>query len=623
MSDEPPPPSPKRSLSWFRGILACLVVLGLGAAFLFWAWSQQPQAIAPPGEAEVSTVSADQGTLSGDHFDHPERDGWKTEAFSNQASAQLKTLAKRIVQDDLQPQQLSDLLAADFQCTPLRPDPLKEVFADQGIRVLRPDSLPTKTSDSQSTELVEALNGLLAPFGKRSGLRLAFKIVGVNLRSAGASTTVRTEVFGELPSGSVQQVATWRCQWTEPNATSKTSPKLKSIQLKAFEEVQVSRPSRTLYADCTEAVLGKNSSYREQLKPGANDWLNWLDATLTHETFGFHGLALGDVNGDGLEDIYLCQMGGLPNRLFLQNADGTVTENSQAAGVDWLDPSHAALLLDLDNDGDQDLVFSTDVGLIFLENDGTGHFSQRFFAKGDLAYTLAAADYDGDGDIDLYTCVYYGEGRRPGQLATPVPYHDATNGGSNILWRNDIQENNWQFTDVTAEVGLDFQNTRWSLAAAWEDYDNDGDPDLYLANDFGRNSLYRNFEGRFVDVASLTTAEDNAFGMSVAWGDYNRDGYFDVYISNMFSAAGNRVTRQRQFKKNEDSRLRGRLQYLARGNSLLENTAGKGFRDESLPSGTTMGRWAWSSQFVDVNNDGWEDLPVANGYLTNELPHDL
>ena len=204
-----------------------------------------------------------------------------------------------------------------------------------------------------------------------------------------------------------------------------------------------------------------------------------------------------------------------------------------------------------------------------------------------------------------------------------MPYHDANNGNENHLLSN---LGNWQFSDVTQKVALDQDNTRYSLSASWEDFDNDGDMDLYVANDFGRNCLYRNdysTTGQFVNIAPQAGVEDLSAGMGVSWGDYNNDGLMDLYVSNMFSSAGNRVAYQRQFRTADDSRTRADFQRHARGNSLFENAGDGTFRDITLDAEVAMGRWAWGSLFADINNDGWRDLLVTNGLATNEDTDDL
>ena len=181
----------------------------------------------------------------------------------------------------------------------------------------------------------------------------------------------------------------------------------------------------------------------------------------------------------------------------------------------------------------------------------------------------------------------------------------------------------WKFQNVVADIGLDENNTRFSFAAAWEDYDNDGDLDLYVANDYGRNNLYRNDDGRFSDQAAAAGVEDTSFGMSTAWGDYNQDGLMDLYVANMYSSAGNRVTYQRRFRAGEGEQIRKQMQYLARGNSLFKNSGDGVFEDVSEDANVMMGRWSWGSKFVDINNDSWEDLVVTNGYITGHDKQDL
>ena len=235
--------------------------------------------------------------------------------------------------------------------------------------------------------------------------------------------------------------------------------------------------------------------------------------------------------------------------------------------------------------------------------------------------SLTAADFDEDGDLDVFACCY--SNRISTQImGRPIPYHDANNGGRNVLFRND---QDWRFQDVTRAVGLDQNNRRFSFAAAWEDYDNDGDLDLYVANDYGRNNLFRNDEAHFVDVAAQLGVEDMSAGMSVSWGDVNLDGWMDLYVSNMWSSAGNRIAFQRQFKSLGRSRNATTLPATrARQLAVCKSwTAANRFEDVSLAAGVTMGRWAWASRLVDVNNDGLEDLFVVNGFITQEDTSDL
>ena len=311
-----------------------------------------------------------------------------------------------------------------------------------------------------------------------------------------------------------------------------------------------------------------------------------------------------------------------PTNSSLRQPDGSLVDISRQAAVDWLDSTRSALFVDLDNDSDQDLILTLVTSVVIHENTGDSFRVAKRLTSNSRLFSINAIDYDSDGDLDLFTCGYSGAGQiRPDDIfASPMPYHDANNGAPNALLRN---EGSFQFTDVTTETGLNQNNLRFALASAWEDFDNDGDPDLYVANDFGRNNLYRNDNGIFTDIAATAGVEDIGPGMSAAWGDANNDGLPDLYVSNMFSSAGSRITRQQQFKPNANEEDLTGFKRHARGNSLFINNGNGTFTDQAKTSHTMIGRWAWGSLFTDFNNDGWQDLYVTNGFVTADHLDDL
>ncbi len=569
-------------------------------------------------------------------IDDPTKDGWTTEAFSEQAGQQLDRLGQFLVDGASHaPSALADLVTDDFSCAPLAPAELEQVYRDEVLEVVRaaPVSESGKRASTETPRgpraLASALGGILAPLRDVQNTRFKFKIFRVNRQEHTVITEQYFSLSARTPDGAVEQHATWTINWQI--VAQDAPPKLSRIEVVDFEQVR-SKHAAPWFSDYTAAMLHRNECYGSQFQRGYNHWAQRVQDTRYFSLLGAPALAVGDVNGDGLEDLFVGQETGLPNRLFVQLEDGTLRDDSAAAGVDWLDGSRGALLLDLDNDGDQDLALAIVGGVVLAANDGQARFEIRaVLPTDDDTMSLCAADYDNDGDLDLYVCVYSPNdeaGQSPTRSSIAASnqfvFHDANNGGRNSLWRNDTAKpDEWQFKNVTTETGLDENNRRYSLAAAWEDYDNDGDQDLYVANDFGRNNLYRNDAGKFVDVAQAAAAEDSSPGMSVSWADYNRDGHVDLYVGNMFSAAGNRITYQPHFKDEASDEVKRRIQRFAKGNTLLASRGDDTFDDVSIPAAVNVGRWAWGSNFFDVNNDGWDDLIVANGFITTNDTSDL
>ncbi len=541
--------------------------------------------------------------------------GWSSEVFSAEARAQLDILAAAL--EEHTTAGAMDIFGGAVAMNAVRPTEMQTVLEDGLVRIQRGESGRVENATPESVR--KALEALIAPFSEAAETDVSFKLFRVRPGETKVGATVYYHASGDAAEGTTEQSATWECEFSR-----ESPPRLLSVQVSGFEEVSPVARGGLRFVDATEAVLGENASYTGQLSVGIDHWRSRLQGDFGVDVNGLQGLAIGDANGDGRDDLYVCQQGGLPNRLYLRQEDGRLKDYSEASGTNWMELTRAALFVDLDNDGDQDLALAQGWYLMLMENDGKAKFSKRLErrAEGQL-HSLAAADYDNDGNLDIFFC-----GRNPareqsaaeGILGMPLPYHDANNGGPNVLLRHG---GDWKFEDVTRAVGLEVNNRRYSYACSWEDYDNDGDQDLYVANDFGRNNLYRNDDGVFLDVAEQLGVEDLSAGMSVTWGDANRDGLMDVYVSNMFSSAGNRIAYQRQFRAGQTSGALPAFQRHARGNTLFLNRAGGGFEDVSVAAQVTMGRWAWGAKFADLNNDGWEDLYVGNGFITTEDTGDL
>ncbi len=545
----------------------------------------------------------------------PAVDQWPSEVLHDRAKEVLKTfLAFLCGEKEWDQARLEGVLASSFRgSTVLRPEELELVFDGGSTRVSRARAIAAELRDPG--ELRELSGELRAVFdGERC--RWFTKIVRVDLEETGRFTTATiVHTDGDSRGGVLQQNMEWRLEWVVLPGDG--GVRIEAVHLEHYDEVWL---ERTPFAELESSVFGANESFRQELLHGVEDYQGRTDRLIGNEFLGMQGIAVGDVDGDGLDDVYVAQPSGVPNRLYLRRPDGTAVDATPRSRAGVLEDTHGVLLLDIDGDGDQDLLLAVGPALVSARNDGTGVFHEFKLWKagtpGDI-YSLSAADPDGDGDLDVYACRYAENGILFG---VPTPYHDANNGNTNVYYRNDGE----RFTVATDEVGLGENNHKYSLASVWEDFDQDGDLDLFVANDFGRDNLYRNEGGRFTDVAGQTGADDISAGMGVSVSDYDLDGDVDLYITNMFSAAGRRIVPQEElFMGGEHLEIHRHYERHARGNTLLANRGDGTFEDVTDAAGVAVGGWGWGATFVDYNNDGYEDIFAPDGFITNRESDDL
>jgi len=439
-------------------------------------------------------------------------------------------------------------------------------------------------------------------------------------------TDIRCDIVGMAHDGKQEQrVGAWHLSWTRIADPKDRTDRWIVLQWQAEPEIR-SRLTGPGFTDITGHCLDANAPGMAQLLPGIDHWRTALDGASGIDVYGNHGIAVGDIDGSGYDSFYVCQPSGLPNRLYQNRGDGTFEDITNSSGTGILDGTASALFADFQNRGMQDLLVVRSGGPLLFANMGEGRFEPRpdafqFARDPQGTFTSAAiADYNRDGLLDIYFCVYsYYQGLN--QYQFPMPYYDAQNGPPNFLFLN---RGDGTFEDVTISSGMDQNNNRFSFAAAWCDYDNDGWPDLFVANDFGRKNLYRsNGDGTFTDVASKTGVEDYGPGMSTCWLDHDNDGLQDIYVANMWLPEGKRITADDHFLSGVDPAIRAIYQKHNAGNSYYRNAGNGTFEDKTCAAGTAMGRWSWSCASWDFDNDGWADIYVANGFVSGPNHQDL
>jgi len=366
-------------------------------------------------------------------------------------------------------------------------------------------------------------------------------------------------------------------------------------------------------------------------------------------------IAIADINGDGFDDIYIPVRLG-KNMLLINHGDGTFSEQAAQYRLDLPGHTTCALFADFDNDGDLDVMLGRSLlKSSYLENRDGEYFQHPIPKFMPMAViSMAAADYNGDGLLDVYLCTYRpappagagagggfaavakeGDFDWPDEFFSPEVARDFRRrlaehkqrmgvtvldqlGPPNVLLVN-RGGGRFEPAPETATVGL----WRNSLQATWCDYNLDGRPDLYIPNDWGMNVLFRNDgPAGFTDVTRDAGLTYYGFSMGASWGDYDNDGRDDLYVSNMFSEVGRRITRR-------ISGLDKTFAESAAGNYLYHRETAGSFKQVAglqSPTMTVMkAGWSWGGCFADFDNDSFLDLYVLNGYFTAppELASDL
>ncbi|HXG33786.1 MAG TPA: CRTAC1 family protein [Bryobacteraceae bacterium] len=340
------------------------------------------------------------------------------------------------------------------------------------------------------------------------------------------------------------------------------------------------------------------------------------------------GAAWGDYDNDGDWDLYLVNIAGpltaspeqlasspACNRLYRNNGDGTFTDVTAAAGVGFCGVGMGAAWADYDNDGHADLVVTSYDRLVLYHNRGDGTFEDTTRRAGLEKFRgfwagASWSDYDRDGWVDLYVCGYVKYrfqpefvGKSSKQYSEVIPFMlnpSSYRPERNLLFRNN---GDGTFAEVARQAGVDNPNGR-SLSAAWADFDNDGWPDLYVANDISDNVMYRNLgNGRFEDVSHAAWVADYRGAMGLAVGDYDRDGDLDLFVTHWLAQENAFYWNLRLSHANGGAR--GPLKFtdiadmMGLGQIALQDIG-------------------WGTSFFDYDNDGRLDLFVVNGSTLQE-----
>ena len=349
------------------------------------------------------------------------------------------------------------------------------------------------------------------------------------------------------------------------------------------------------------------------------------------------GVAIGDINNDGLPDIYFTSNMG-KNKLFLNKGDFKFEDISKSSNTEGNRPwSTGVTMADINQDGLLD-IYVSNAGDMQGENDD----NDLYINNGDLTFTEKAKeynlaktgfsthatffDYDKDGDLDAYilnnsnvpvSSLGYADQRDVrAQDWEDVP--DIYKGVGDMLLRND----NGKFVDVSEEANIYGSIIGFGLGAMITDINNDLYPDIYISNDFyERDYLYiNNQDGTFTEEIKKWTSHLSLSAMGVDIQDINNDGYSDIYVTDMLPDKHHRMKSVMEFESYDIFKLKQRKGFYQQytQNTLQLNNGNESFSEIANFSGVSKTDWSWSGLIFDMDNDGYKDI-----YVTNGINHDL
>ena len=354
------------------------------------------------------------------------------------------------------------------------------------------------------------------------------------------------------------------------------------------------------------------------------------------------GVAIGDIDNDGLADIYLSG-NMVSSRLYLNKGGMRFEDITESAGVGTTQWATGASMVDIDNDGYLDIYVSVSGpewsapdkrrNLLFLNNrNRTFTESAARHALADTGFTIHAAflDYDGDGCLDVFLLNNSPRDFSRAEAVGPVGRRGETPGSHNQLYRNSCS-GDLAFTNVSERAGI-LRNPGYGLGVAVGDVNNDGRPDIYVSNDgMPSDVLYVNDgDGTFSDKAGDWLKHASYAGMGVDIADFNDDGWPDILQVDMMPQdlpGRKRMSGYMTYSRMIDARRRGfRFDYSVNSLQLSNGVTPSGdvvFSEIARMAGLAHTDWSWSALFADFDNDGRKDAFISNGYpkAVNDLDY--